>query len=521
VLANVQARVDGFSSDVDRLTGELSDARAHYSEVSALLAGGVETWTSAALSAHVDAASDRVESASARLTLAQAEQTSAVSDFAVASANLVHATAFASQSAIMADNAAANTAWLAASDILVSAATDSDALAALAANSAGRSAWSGANIARDAASDAFNSAISWATNVSDLTAATSQNILHSARVVAAPDVIQLAQDGLDLALSWQSAVNDMAPGAAMPTETYSQLSEIRVNASNLVVAESNHLSAAASNLADERALVGSAAASAATTAQTLTSATNAMNSASARLSNANTALNTATSNFAGGPTESMIVAEAVRAANNPTAGSFVGEANAEARWEAFVNQYLTADTEVIHVDRWVPREAERERGVALWFQIGANSGQGINVEIGSMSTGTLFGREGANHTSDRRIIDVMDVFGYNVQDGGASNFGHTIAGNAVDSLLEAIDAALATTTRQRSELGAVQNRLEFSIENLDVASENLSAANSRIRDADMAREMMTLTQANVLQQAAISMLAQANQAPQSVLQLLG
>jgi flagellin len=69
-------------------------------------------------------------------------------------------------------------------------------------------------------------------------------------------------------------------------------------------------------------------------------------------------------------------------------------------------------------------------------------------------------------------------------------------------------------------LGAVQNRLEFTIENLDIASENLSAANSRIRDADMAREMMGLTQANVLQQAAISMLAQANQAPQSVLQLL-
>jgi len=157
----------------------------------------------------------------------------------------------------------------------------------------------------------------------------------------------------------------------------------------------------------------------------------------------------------------------------------------------------------------------------MWFQVGANSGQGISVEIGSMSTGTLFGREGANHSVDRRIIDVMDVFGYNVQDGSGSNFGNIIGGNRVNSLLEALDSALSVTTRQRSELGAVQNRLEFSIENLDVASENLSAANSRVRDADMAREMMTLTQANVLQQAAISMLAQANQAPQSVLQLLG
>ena len=195
----------------------------------------------------------------------------------------------------------------------------------------------------------------------------------------------------------------------------------------------------------------------------------------------------------------------------------------ETRWNHFVREYLSADTELVEIERWRPNEAERERGNALWFQIGANSGQGISVEIGSMSTGTLFGREGANHTTDRRIINVMDVFGENVQAGiaGGSNFGAIIGGNRVETTLEALDAALAITTRQRSELGAVQNRLEFTIENLDVASENLSAANSRIRDADMAREMMQLTQANVLQQAAISMLAQANQAPQSVLQLLG
>lgn len=73
----------------------------------------------------------------------------------------------------------------------------------------------------------------------------------------------------------------------------------------------------------------------------------------------------------------------------------------------------------------------------------------------------------------------------------------------------------------RAGLGAIQNRLEFTIENLDIAAENMSAAESRIRDADMAQEMMRLTQANVLQQAATAMLAQANQAPQSILQLLG
>ena len=84
-----------------------------------------------------------------------------------------------------------------------------------------------------------------------------------------------------------------------------------------------------------------------------------------------------------------------------------------------------------------------------------------------------------------------------------------------------VDSFLNNVNALRAGLGAVQNRLEFTIENLDVAAENLSASESRIRDADMAQEMMRLTQANVLQQAATAMLAQANQAPQSVLQLLG
>jgi flagellin len=89
------------------------------------------------------------------------------------------------------------------------------------------------------------------------------------------------------------------------------------------------------------------------------------------------------------------------------------------------------------------------------------------------------------------------------------------------TVMDNLEDALDEVSALRAGLGAVQNRLEFTIENLDIASENLSASESRIRDADMAAEMMRLTQANVLQQAATSMLAQANQAPQSVLQLLG
>ncbi|EFI69165.1 flagellin domain protein [Lysinibacillus fusiformis ZC1] len=84
-----------------------------------------------------------------------------------------------------------------------------------------------------------------------------------------------------------------------------------------------------------------------------------------------------------------------------------------------------------------------------------------------------------------------------------------------------IDDALTKVSEQRSALGAVQNRLEHTINNLGAASENLTAAESRIRDTDMAKEMMEFTKNNILMQAAQSMLAQANQQPQGVLQLLG
>ena len=95
--------------------------------------------------------------------------------------------------------------------------------------------------------------------------------------------------------------------------------------------------------------------------------------------------------------------------------------------------------------------------------------------------------------------------------------------NAVTSAqaaISAINKAITTVSKVRSALGAMQNRLEHTINNLDTTSENLSAANSRIRDTDMAKEMMKYTQMNVLVQSAQAMLAQANQQPQSVLQLL-
>ena len=90
-----------------------------------------------------------------------------------------------------------------------------------------------------------------------------------------------------------------------------------------------------------------------------------------------------------------------------------------------------------------------------------------------------------------------------------------------DTAVGVIDQAIEDVSAERSKLGANQNRLEHTISNLDNARENLQAAESRIRDLDMAEEMMAFTKNNILQQAATAMLAQANMAPQSVLQLLG
>ncbi|WP_342533933.1 flagellin [Lysinibacillus sp. FSL K6-0057] len=128
----------------------------------------------------------------------------------------------------------------------------------------------------------------------------------------------------------------------------------------------------------------------------------------------------------------------------------------------------------------------------MTLQIGANKGQTITFGIDDMRSASL-GITG---------VDVSSSAG---------------AQNALDTL----DKAIAKVSAQRSSLGAVQNRLEHTINNLGATAENLTAAESRIRDVDMAKEMMEFTKNNILTQAAQSMLAQANQQPQGVLQLLG
>ena len=91
---------------------------------------------------------------------------------------------------------------------------------------------------------------------------------------------------------------------------------------------------------------------------------------------------------------------------------------------------------------------------------------------------------------------------------------------AASAAITAVDAAISTVSTTRANLGASQNRLEHKINNLNVAVENLTASESRIRDTDMAQEMVSFTRSQILSQAGTAMLAQANQAPQSVLKLL-
>ena len=87
--------------------------------------------------------------------------------------------------------------------------------------------------------------------------------------------------------------------------------------------------------------------------------------------------------------------------------------------------------------------------------------------------------------------------------------------------LSVTDSQIKAVSTARAELGAYQNRFEHTIKNINVAVENLSASESRIRDTDMASEMVNFTRSQILSQAGTAMLAQANQAPQSVLKLLG
>lgn len=132
-------------------------------------------------------------------------------------------------------------------------------------------------------------------------------------------------------------------------------------------------------------------------------------------------------------------------------------------------------------------------GSSALIQTGANSGDTLSISIGDMSTGAAG----------------LNVTGQNILDRTAAN-----------TAMTSVNSAITKVSQQRAALGAYQNRLQHKINNLDTSAENLQAAESRIRDLDMAKEMTNFTKNNILVQAATAMLAQANSAPQGVLQLL-
>lgn len=139
------------------------------------------------------------------------------------------------------------------------------------------------------------------------------------------------------------------------------------------------------------------------------------------------------------------------------------------------------------------------------LQVGAVAGENMAITISSMSASRLFGAKGSAIAANTSTT------------GGKLNmFSHASASSA----MSLITSAIKTVSAARSLLGAKQNRLEYTIDNLENYSENLTSAESQIRDTDMATEMTNYTKNNILQQAAQSMLAQANQSTQGVLSLL-
>ncbi|MHA7135636.1 flagellin, partial [Oerskovia turbata] len=150
---------------------------------------------------------------------------------------------------------------------------------------------------------------------------------------------------------------------------------------------------------------------------------------------------------------------------------------------------------------------------SLTVQVGAEgtgAGNTISIALGANSLETIIGDAAGK------------IFSAAAGGAGVAGSGLTVdtAANAQTSI-DTIDTALKAVSTARSSFGATQNRLEYAISNINVAAENLTSAESRIRDVDMAREMMNYSRTNILSQAGTAMLAQANQSNAGVLQLLG
>lgn len=153
------------------------------------------------------------------------------------------------------------------------------------------------------------------------------------------------------------------------------------------------------------------------------------------------------------------------------------------------------------------------------LQVGANADQTIKINIADISSTNL-------GVDVRHVASLVNTsFGITTASMMASEFSNGIAGGSgtgsgITKLIKTVNTALDFVSAQRSELGAIQNRLEYTISNADNQAENLQASESRIRDVNMAQQMVTYAKDNILQQAGQSMLAQANRAANGILALL-
>ncbi len=164
-------------------------------------------------------------------------------------------------------------------------------------------------------------------------------------------------------------------------------------------------------------------------------------------------------------------------------------------------------------------DAEKWAGVKVTVTIGAlpASAESGNITIQEAGGKGIIFQIGANGDEDQQValvVGSMDVEGLMIEDISVATQ------DDANAAIAALDEAINKVSGTRADLGALQNRLEHTVNNLGVTTENLTAAESRIRDVDMAKEMMQYTKNNILTQAAQAMLAQANMQPQGVLQLL-
>ena len=151
--------------------------------------------------------------------------------------------------------------------------------------------------------------------------------------------------------------------------------------------------------------------------------------------------------------------------------------------------------------RFANESGENTVTASMWFHIGANMDQRERAYIGTMTAQGLGLQSTGSLANDATFISMSNPATANIAIG-------------------TLDVALQKVNKQRADLGAYQNRLEYAVKGLDIGAENLQAAESRIRDADMAKQMVSMTKNQILSQSSTAMLSQANQKTQTVLQLL-